>query len=114
MELAITPDLILIQTTVDSLAVADVLMKRVINERAAACAALSASATSHYRWRGQIETTTEWYLTFKTRRELFGRVADLIRAHHPYETPEIIAIPVLEADPAYAAWILTETDPREM
>jgi periplasmic divalent cation tolerance protein len=91
--------------------VADALIKRVIDERAAACAALSASQTSRYHWQGKIETATEWCITFKTQRRLFNRVAEIIRAQHPYEVPEIIATPILSADPAYAAWVVAETVP---
>ncbi len=104
-----SPELIVVHTTVDSEAVAKALMQRVIQERAAACAALSAPCRSSYHWKGALEHAVEWQLSFKTRLDLFDRVAAIIKSLHPYELPEIIATPIVCADPDYAEWILAQT-----
>ncbi len=101
--------MIIVHTTVDSQAVAEALMKRVVEERAAACAALSAPIQSIFHWKKNIETAVEWRVSFKTRLDLFEQVASIIRSVHPYELPEIIATPIACADTAYAEWIHSET-----
>jgi len=105
-------ELVIIHTTVDSAAFAEMLMKRVVDERAAACAVLSPQSKTRYHWKGGIETAVEWCLTFKTRADLFERVADIIKELHPYDIPEIIATPIVLADKTYADWLLSETCPK--
>jgi periplasmic divalent cation tolerance protein len=68
-----------------------------------------APCTSTYRWRGNIETATEVPLLIKTTRDAYPRLEQLIRATHPYELPEIIAVPVKAGLPAYLDWISLET-----
>ena len=69
---------------------------------------------STYRWQGKIETDEEWQCWAKTRGELFARVEEAIRRIHPYEVPEILAIPVVAGSAGYLAWLdaETETTPR--
>lgn len=62
-----------------------------------------------YHWRGAVETAREIPLTLKTRTALYDRVAAAIRARHPYELPEILAVPIRDASPDYLAWIDAET-----
>lgn len=102
-------ELVIIHTTVNSAALAETLMKRVLEERAAACAALSPPSQTRYHWKGGIETAEEWSLTFKTRADRFERVAAIIKELHPYELPEIIATPVVFVDKDYEDWLLAET-----
>jgi len=64
---------------------------------------------SIYHWRGAIETSTEVPLTIKTRAALFDAVAAAIRARHPYELPEVLAVPVCDGTTDYLAWIDAET-----
>jgi len=89
--------------------VAEMLVKRVVDERVAACAALSPPCRSTYHWQGKIENANEWQVTFKTRADLFDRVAAVIRSIHPYQVPEIVALPIVCADEAYSDWIRSET-----
>ncbi|HWC45788.1 MAG TPA: divalent-cation tolerance protein CutA, partial [Casimicrobiaceae bacterium] len=75
----------------------------------AACVNIGAAVDSIYHWRGGIETATEVPLAIKTRSALYSYVEDAIRKIHPYDTPEVIAIPVVAIDARYLAWLEAET-----
>lgn len=77
----------------------------------AACVQVTSSVTSLYRWKGAIETSAEKLLLIKTRQELFGKVEAAIRSRHPYDVPEIIALPVSAGHAPYLEWIAAETTP---
>ena len=78
--------------------------------RLAACINTLAPCTSTYRWRGRIETAQEIPLLIKTLACHYDKVETTIRQHHPYELPEIIAVPINAGLPEYLAWINTETE----
>lgn len=103
-------DILLVITTLPDAQAAGQLARRLIEERAAACVNQFAPCTSTYRWEGQIETATEVPLLIKTTRAAWPRLEQLIRAAHPYELPEIIAVPVTAGLPAYLDWVSRETD----
>lgn len=75
----------------------------------AACVNLLAPCTSVYRWQGKIETAEEVPLLIKTLASLYGKVEAAIRQHHPYELPEIIAVPINAGLPEYLDWVAAET-----
>lgn len=85
------------------------LAQQLVEERVAACVNQLAPCTSTYRWQGGIETATEVPLLIKTTRAAYPRLEQLIRAAHPYELPEIIAVPVTAGLPAYLDWVSRET-----
>jgi uncharacterized protein involved in tolerance to divalent cations len=60
---------------------------------------------SIYRWEGNVETADEVLLIIKTTRERFPAVRDRIAQLHTYDTPEIIAVPVLDGSDKYLAWL---------
>ena len=70
---------------------------------------IGAAVDSIYHWRGGIETATEVPLAIKTRSALYSNVEGVIRKIHPYDTPEIIAIPIVAGDVRYLGWIAAET-----
>ena len=86
------------------------LAEKIVVTRVAACVNQLAPCASTYRWRGKIETTTEVPLLIKTTRAAFSRLEQLIREEHPYELPEIIAVPVDAGLPAYLGWVINETE----
>ena len=88
----------------DAQAIADALLAR----RLAACVQVGGPITSTYRWQGKVETATEWQCVAKTRLELYPVVEAAIRDLHPYETPEILALPVLAGYEKYLAWVQQE------
>ena len=80
-----------------------------IESRAAACVNILAQCTSVYRWQGKVETAYEVPLLIKTTRIAYARVEAVICTHHPYELPEIIAVPVSAGLPDYLQWVSQET-----
>ena len=80
-----------------------------IEQRLAACVNVQAPCSSVYRWQGKVETATEVPVFIKTTRERYPALEAAIRAHHPYELPEIIAVPLVAGLPAYLEWVRTET-----
>ncbi len=102
-------DALLVITNLPDAASAAKLAQQLIEVRAAACVNQLAPCTSTYRWQGKIETATEVPLLIKTTQAAYPRLEKLIRAAHPYELPEIIAVPVSDGLPAYLDWVATET-----
>ncbi len=71
----------------------------------AACVNLVPGLTSTYRWQGKLQQDRESLLIIKTRRDRFDAVQKALLAQHPYELPEIIAVPISAGLPAYLTWI---------
>ena len=80
-----------------------------VEQRLAACVNVLAPCTSVYRWQGKVETASEIPVLIKTTRERYPALESAIRAHHPYELPEIIAVSLSAGLPAYLEWLQTET-----
>jgi len=80
-----------------------------VEGRLAACVQVAGPLQRTYRWKGAVETATEWQCVAKTRLELFARVEEAITRLHPYQVPEILAIPVAAAAAPYARWLVEET-----
>ncbi len=89
---------------------AERIARLLVQERLAACVQVAGPIRSIYRWQGEIETAEEWQLWVKTQRRLYDRVEQAIRAAHPYEVPEILALPVAAGSAAYLQWLGDELD----
>ena len=76
-----------------------------LDARLVACVNHVRGVDSHYWWQGQREQAGEVLLLAKTRRELWSRVLEAVRAVHSYEVFEAIAVPILESNPDYLRWI---------
>lgn len=76
-----------------------------VDERLAACVNRLPAAESVYRWRGRVETATETLLIIKTTTDRYDELERRLRALHPYEVPEILAIPVVHGSPPYRQWL---------
>ncbi|MFZ5609774.1 MAG: divalent-cation tolerance protein CutA [Pseudomonadota bacterium] len=85
------------------------LAHALIEARLAACGNVVPNITSIYRWAGKIEKAREVALLLKTRAALITPASARIRALHSYETPCIVAWPVMGGDAAYADWVRAET-----
>ena len=85
------------------------LARALVEGRLAACVNIGATVESIYHWQGQIETAAEIPVAVKTRSLLYSEVEAAIRRFHPYELPEIVAVPITHGSPAYLAWIAAET-----
>lgn len=79
--------------------------RRLVEERLAACAQVAGPVSSVYWWEGEVETAGEWYCHLKTTAARVPALITRLRELHPYRTPEIIALPVIEGDAAYLRWI---------
>jgi periplasmic divalent cation tolerance protein len=85
------------------------LARVLVTARLAACVNVGAPAESMYHWQGQIQTAEEVPVTIKTRAALYSRVEAAILANHPFELPEIVAVPVSHGSPPYLEWLDAET-----
>ena len=85
------------------------LAHKLIEARLAACVNVMAECTSVYRWKGKIETAPEVPVFIKTLKALFPRLEQMVRQYHPYELPELIAVPIGDGLKAYLDWLATET-----
>jgi periplasmic divalent cation tolerance protein len=101
--------LIVILCTVPHDAAAENLARGLIEGRLAACVNAIPGVKSFYRWQGKIETDTETQLVIKTRSERFDELAAWISENHPYDVPEIVAIPAERVSEAYLAWAADQT-----
>ncbi|MBS1226950.1 MAG: divalent cation tolerance protein [Proteobacteria bacterium] len=101
--------MLLVLTTLPDLASAQALASLLVDERLAACVNILAPCQSIYRWQGAVERTDEVPVLIKTSEARYAALEAAIVAQHPYQTPEIIALPVGRGLPAYLAWIGAET-----
>jgi periplasmic divalent cation tolerance protein len=103
-------DLIFVVTTLADAAAAERLVHTLLEDGLIACGNLLPAMTSIYRWKGSIERAGEVLVILKTRSSLadplFARIAEL----HPYEVPELVALPVAKVSHAYSAWVRQETN----
>jgi periplasmic divalent cation tolerance protein len=101
--------LVVILCTVPDEAAAEKLATGLVEERLAACVNAIPGVKSFYRWQGKLEAGTEIQLLIKTRSERFDELAAWISANHPYDVPEIVAIPAERVGEAYLAWAVEHT-----
>lgn len=102
-------DTLVVLTNLPDRASAMKLAQTLVEKRLAACVNVLAEASSVYRWQGKIETAREVPLLIKTRTGLYEEVESAIVGGHPYELPEIVAVPVVRGLPAYLEWVAGET-----
>jgi periplasmic divalent cation tolerance protein len=88
---------------------AEKLAALLIERRLAACVNILAPCSSVYRWRGEIQRDEEHPLLIKTVKNRYAELEAAIRACHPYELPEIIAVSITHGLPAYLQWVESET-----
>ncbi|WP_298752208.1 divalent-cation tolerance protein CutA [uncultured Serinicoccus sp.] len=97
--------LVEVRVSVPSMESARHIGEALVARRAAACVQVLGPMTSIYSWSGEVHESKEWLLLAKTSREAFGRLCETVRSLHPYEVPEIMAVPVVDALDRYAAWV---------
>ncbi|WP_322761055.1 divalent-cation tolerance protein CutA [Frankia sp. Cr2] len=98
-------------TSIDSSEAAERIGRLLVERRLAACFQVLGPIRSTYRWQGEIEQADEWLCLAKTTTERFAELAQEIAQAHPYETPEIIATPIVHGLGDYLDWITAETAP---
>lgn len=102
-------DTVRVETTVDSRDGAERLARSVVEHRLAACAQVSGPITSFYRWEGRIQADEEWTVVVKTAADRLDELTAHIGEVHPYDVPEVVAVPVTGGSPAYLEWVRDET-----
>ncbi|MBT1444211.1 divalent-cation tolerance protein CutA [Shewanella sp. JM162201] len=103
-------DAILVMTSCPSQQVGLDIGRRLVTDGLAACVQLGSPSVSLYRWQGKLCEDTEFPLFIKTRQARYSEVEQAILAQHPYELPEIIALPISHALPGYLNWIKDNTE----
>ncbi|MDD3884457.1 MAG: divalent-cation tolerance protein CutA [Gallionella sp.] len=103
-------DVLLVITHLPDETSAGQLAEKIIAQRAAACVNRLAPCTSTYRWQGRIETASEVPLLIKTTQATYPALEQLIRDTHPYELPDIVAVPLTAGLPAYLDWVRQESE----
>lgn len=99
---------VLVITNVPNQTSAEALAEHLISARLAACVNIGSPVNSLYHWEGKLERTGETPVLIKTTAERYPALEAAIKAHHPYELPEIIAVPVVMGLEAYLDWIAAE------
>jgi|SRR5260370_5359107 periplasmic divalent cation tolerance protein len=98
-------DKILVLSTCAAEADAERLARALLDTRLAACVNVVPGVRSFYRWKGEIESEIEFMLIIKTSRDLFPALRAEIEKLHPYEVPELLALPVLAGAENYLSWL---------
>lgn len=85
------------------------IARTLVEERLIACANVLPGLRSIYRWQGAIEEEGEVLLLLKSRAERVPAVAARVKALHPYELPEVLAVPAVGGSQAYLDWVVAES-----
>jgi periplasmic divalent cation tolerance protein len=91
-------------TREDAQHIADALVERQL----AGCVQIVGPVVSTYRWHGKIECAEEWLCVIKSARHLYAELERAIATQHPYDTPEIIAVPMVAGSQRYLRWLSQE------
>ncbi len=94
-----------VQITFPNRPIAESMANRLVEQHLAACTQVLGDIQSVYVWRGKMEHTREILLLAKTKTELFDRLVAAVRAEHPYECPQIVALPIYTANEDYLDWM---------
>ena len=106
-------DLVIVLVTAPDLDIGAQLARAVVEERLAACGNLIPGVRSIYRWQGQVHDDAEVLLVLKTSHDAVERLRARVVALHPYDCPEVVALPVSAVHPPYLAWVLGQVERQE-
>ena len=102
-------DILVVLVTAPSAEKAAELARQLVEERLAACGNVLPGIRSIYRWEGKVQDEPEALLVLKTHRDRFEALRDRVLALHPYQVPEVLALPVEAGNEQYLAWVTGET-----
>jgi len=94
-----------VMTATETKEQAQTIARHLVEGKLAACVQITGPMESIYRWKGKVETSREWLCLIKTTETLFPQVEAAIKKLHAYETPEIIAIPIIKGHQEYLQWM---------
>jgi periplasmic divalent cation tolerance protein len=92
-------------TTTENKDDAGKIARDLVEKRLVACAQVFGPIMSTYRWKGKIEEEEEWLCILKTRSKSYEELEKRIKSIHPYEEPEILALPVVKGSRGYLDWM---------
>lgn len=98
----------MVMTTIGTEAQAEELAWQIVQARLGACVQVQ-HIKSFYMWKNEAHSEPECLLLIKTRKAQYQPLEDFIRAHHSYETPEIVQLPIVGGSADYLQWVATET-----
>jgi periplasmic divalent cation tolerance protein len=84
---------------------AEDISQKLLEAKLIACANIIDPIASHFHWSGKTEKAQECLVLMKSRRDLFEKLAETVKALHSYEVPEILALPVVAGSKAYLDWL---------
>ena len=90
--------------------VARAIADETVEQRVAACANIEGPMASTYRWKGVVEQAFEFILWLKAPAKNFAKIEAIVKAHHPYDVPAIVALGVSHVNAPYAAWVEENTE----
>ena len=99
------PSYIQVMTTTDSKEEGERIAMALVREELAACVQMLGPCLSTYRWEGKIEQSEEWICLIKSEERLFQDIEGAIKDLHSYDTPEIIAVPLVSGSSEYLTWL---------
>ena len=100
---------LVVMTTLPDSSSAVKLAESLVEAHAAACVHILPAGQSVYRWKGQVESSTECTLLIKSTEAVYPLLERLILENHPYDLPEIVALPVIRGLNGYLDWIAAQT-----
>jgi periplasmic divalent cation tolerance protein len=103
-------DFCLVLTTLPDPEQAASLARALVSSGLAACVQID-PIRSIYRWQGQVQEEAEWRLSIKTRHSLYAPLEQWLREHHPYDTPEVVCLPIVDGSASYLHWVAESTRP---
>ena len=103
-------ELIVILCSAPDEAVAERLARGLVEAHLAACVSAIPGVKSFYRWKGKIESDSEVQLLIKTRPDHFDEIVRWLEEHHPYEVPELVALPADKVSDAYLQWAIAQLE----
>lgn len=105
----LTMKYIQVSTTTAAESDAESIANALLDHKLAACVQIVGPIQSRYRWQGALEQSEEWLCLVKTREDLYQQVEDAIKNAHPYDVPEVIALPIIAGSVEYLQWLGDET-----
>lgn len=99
-----------VTTTTETKEQAQTIAQHLVETKLAVCVQITGPITSIYRWKGKVENAQEWLCLIKTQNDLYNKVEAAIKKLHPYETPEIIAVPIINGSKEYLSWLHNELE----
>jgi periplasmic divalent cation tolerance protein len=96
---------VIVMVTTSSKKEAEKIAQHLLNERLIACANIIGPVCSLFHWSGKMEKTEEYLIIMKSRKDLFEKLAETVKALHSYEVPEILILPIVDGSKAYLDWL---------